>query len=368
MIHWGLQGWFRGVWVAAWLLVPAWIILVWYSHRKRRKQGDRFGDITLLFRTIDSRIWRTSDDRRRARSGPSKHNRYLVRNAIRSRANLKTGLLILSLFLILIALGRPQWGARQEEVHQQGIDLVLCVDTSVSMKAQDVAPSRLDKARSEIASLLSYLSGNRVGLVGFASTTRLHCPLTLDFRGLRSILDHSFSFGPGTDVEMAIEACIRVLENSDARSRAVVLISDGEDHGGDLDRAIERAREHRIRIFTLGIGTPEGGPIPLGDEEDDGYKKKNGELVWTRLEEDTMRRLAEETGGAYYRVTAMELEAASLADDIERLEQSEFSQTMVTRREDQFGIFLLIAALLLAVEMVLEPYRTLSWEDPDEVT
>ncbi|HPQ41610.1 MAG TPA: VWA domain-containing protein [bacterium] len=368
MLTWGVAGPARFLWLAAWLLLPAWIALIWYGHRQRRRQGRRFGEIRLAYRTIDPRIWKSAADHRRALSGPSDQNRRLVRNSLRIRSNLKTVILMTALVMILAALGRPQWGSRQEEVHQQGIDLVLCVDTSESMKAQDVAPSRLDKARSVIGSLLSQLGGNRVGLVGFATTTRLHCPLTLDFRGLRSILDHSFSFGPGTDVEAAIAACVRVLEHSDARSRAVVLISDGEDHGGDLDNAIDMARKNGIRIFTLGIGTPEGGPIPLGDGEADGYKKKDGELVWTRLEEDTMKRLAEETGGKYYRATATETEAVQLAADVAGLEKSEFSQTVVTRREDQFGIFLLIAALLLALETALESYRTIAWEDADEVT
>lgn len=368
MLTWGVQGWFEWLWYAAWLLVPACILLIWYGHRQRRRQGRRFSEIRLAYRTIDSGIWKSAADHRRSLSGSSEQNRRLIRNNLRFRSNIKAGLLVMALAMMVIALGRPQWGSRQEEIYQQGIDMVLCVDTSESMKAQDVAPSRLDKARSIISALLRELEGNRVGLVGFASTTRLHCPLTLDFRGLRNILDHSFSFGPGTDVEAAVAACVRVLESSDARSKAIVLISDGEDHGGDLDAAIEMARKQGIRIFTVGIGTPEGGPIPLGDGEADGYKKQNGELVWTRLEEDTMKQLAEATGGTYYRASATEMETLRLAGEIAGLEQSEFSQTVVTRREDQFGIFLLIAALLLAVEFALEPYGTIAWEDADEIT
>ncbi|MBN1297019.1 VWA domain-containing protein [bacterium] len=366
MVTWGLAGIWRGVWLLSWVLVPLWLFLVRYGHRQRRHQVQRFGEPILMYAALDDGVWKTDADRRRARSGDLHQAMKLIRRMADRRSVVKNALVALALVLSLVALGRPQWGTRQEEVHQAGIDLVLCVDTSESMKAQDVAPSRLDKARSEIATILSELSGHRVGLVGFASTTRLHCPLTMDFRGLRSILDHSLSYGPGTDVEAAVAACVRVLEHSEARSRAVVLISDGEDHEGELPAAVALARQHGIRIFTLGIGTPEGGPIPVEEGDASGYKKKNGEIVWTRMVEDSLRQLAQETGGEYYRATATELEAVRLAEDIGRLEKSEFSQTMTTHREDQFGFFLLLAVLVLALDIVLESYVRIAWEDADE--
>ena len=366
MLDWGVTGMMRVVWYLSWSLGPLWLVLTWWSHKRRQKQGQKFGEPRLTLATATSSIWKTESHLRQARSGKKETVVNLIRSSLRRRENMKTILVLLALIAISVALGRPQWGHRQEEVHQQGVDMVLCVDTSVSMKAQDVAPSRLDKARSEIGSLLAQLSGNRVGLVGFATTTRLHCPLTLDFRGLRSILDHSFSFGPGTDVEAAISACARVLESSDARTRVVLLISDGEDHGGNIDRAIDLANNANIKIFTLGIGTREGGPIPLGDKEDDGYKKVKDELVWTRLEDDVMRRLAAETGGEYFEASSTETEVLAITTAIDQLEKSEFSQTMTTRREDQFGWFLLLAAFLLALEIVFDPVGTIAWEDSSD--
>ncbi|MCD4655691.1 VWA domain-containing protein [bacterium] len=367
MLDWGVHGVMKLIWTCSWFLVPVWLLLTWWSHKKRRLQGNLFGDQKLVYATVKSAIWKSKQDHIRARSGDPGQALRLIRGSVRRRENLRIFLITIALFAVAIALGRPQWGLRQEEIHQQGIDIVLCVDTSESMKAQDVAPGRLDKARSEIATLLTQLDGNRVGLVGFATTTRLHCPLTLDFRGLRSILDHSLSYGPGTDVEAAVVACKRILEGSDARTRAIVMISDGEDHGGDIDNAIDIARESGIRVFTLGVGTPEGGPIPLGKAENDGYKKKNGELVWTRLEEETMERLARETGGKYFPTTATETEAILLAQEIDKLEKSEFSQTMTTHREDHFGIFLLIAVLMIALEIAIESIGSITWEDADEI-
>jgi len=367
MLTWGVHGIMRIIWIFSWCIAPLWLLMNWWSHKRRRAKGKSYGDQKLVYATIRQSAWRTEKDYVKARSGDTGQALKLIRQALRSRENLKILLITVALLSIATAIGRPQWGMRQEEVHQQGVDLVLCVDTSESMKAQDIAPSRLDKARSEIASILSQLDGNRVGLVGFATTTRLHCPLTLDFRGLRSILDNSLSFGPGTDVEAAVSACVRILKNSDARTKAILLISDGEDHGGDIDNAIELARTNNIRIFTLGVGTLEGGPIPLGKAENDGYKKKNDEIIWTKLEEDTMNRLADETGGAYFRITGTETEALSLIQEIDKLEKSDFSQTMTTHREDQFGIFLLIAAMMIALEVVLEPVGRLIWEDADEI-
>lgn len=366
MLDWGLQGSMKFWWYCSWSIIPLYLVLTWWSHKRRRSQGRVFGDPALIYASIPSSYWKSKKAYRKSRAGDTGHVLSLIRRSKRFRENAKTVLITLALISILMAAGRPQWGLKQEEVHQLGVDIVLCVDTSESMKAQDIAPSRLDKARSIIASLLNQLSGNRVGLVGFATTTRLHCPLTLDFRGLRSILDHSFSFGPGTDIEAAMSACIRVLDNSDARTRTIILISDGEDHGGDIDKAIQMARGADIRVFSVGVGSLEGGPIPLGEDEDDGYKKSNGELIWTRLEEETMTRLAQETGGAYFRATAVESEVVALTRAVDALEKSDFSQTMTTRKEDQFGLFLLLAGLLLAIELAMESVGTVNWEDADE--
>lgn len=363
-MEWGVQNLYA--WFAGWLLIPVLIGLVIWSHRRRMRFMTRFGDLKLLFSSVPDEIWKPGSDAERSRSGDPAQRTRLLRQALRHREWIKAALVTLAVAAVLIAFGRPLWGSRQEVVHQMGIDLVLCVDTSESMLAQDVAPDRLEKAKSLIGSLLEELDGNRVGLVGFATTTRLHCPLTLDYRGLDSILEHCLTLGPGTDIEAAVAACLRVLKNSEARTRAIVILSDGEDHGGNIDKAIETARANGVRIYTIGIGSSEGAPIPEADSGSEGYKKKNGELVWSRLDETVLSRMADQTGGRYFRASPGESEAGMLASEIRGLDKTEFSQTVTTRKEEQFGVFLLFALLCLSLDAVLSRVGTVRWEDRHE--
>ncbi len=364
-MEFGVSGTDWILWFAGWCSIFVVVVVIWIGGRKRHEDGERFGQMNVIYRTVTNALWKTSEDLENAGSGDPVHQVRLVRRALRSRRNVKMVFLVGAMVCLVIALGKPRWGMRQEEIYQRGIDIVLLVDTSESMKAEDIAPNRLEKARSEIASLLENLEGNRIALIGFASTTRLHCPLTLDFRGLRSILDNSLTLGQGTNVENAINEGLGLLTKSTARTKAMIILSDGEGHEGDIEKAIQSVRAAGVQIFGVGIGTPEGGPIPENDGQTpgDGYKKRNGELVWTKLDETTMIRLAKETDGAYYRATPSEQETTSIAAQIENMEKSEFSQTMTTRREDRFGIFIFLAIFLLAIEAALGDFRPIVWED-----
>ena len=368
-MEFGLSGTSFGMWLVLWLIIPGIVGLLVWGYRKRKSDAEQFGYYNTVLRLIPDDIWKNRHDVNAAHTGNQDLRTRLIRQAFRRRRNLKFTLLILAAAAIILAFGRPQWGTRQEEIFKRGIDLVLLIDTSYSMNAQDVAPSRLIKAKSEIATLLKLLENNRAALVSFATTTKLHCPLTLDFRGLESILDHSLNMGPGTNIQRAIEESLRVLKKSSARSKAILLISDGEDHEGDLDTILKELKKNDVRLFALGIGTPEGGPIPdVGDgaissDKDAGYKKQNGEIVWTRLVEDDLIHLAEVSGGTYYRASSTESEAGLLADDIHKLEKTEFSQTVTTRKEEQFPFFLFLAIFFLLTEVALVDYGTAVWEE-----
>ncbi len=362
----GVTGFMFWLWITGWICVLLLLALSWWGNRKRRRDIDRFGKQSVLYRVFTPDIWHSQQDHELSERGNQERQVRLIRRSLRRRRNSKLALFILAMICLVMAAGKPRWGNRQEEIFQEGIDLVLAVDSSFSMKAEDTAPNRLEKAKSEVAALLERITGNRVALIGFATTTRLHCPLTLDFRGLRSILDHSISLGPGTNLENAVQASLRLLATSEARGKAIVVISDGEHHEGDVQRAIETARSAGIRIFTLGVGTPEGGPIPESGDARDSYKKQNGELVWTRLEEEPLKTLSRETGGKYFRATAIESEIDALAEQINGLEKTEFSQTVTTRKEERFGIFIFLAIIFLALESVLGDYRRLHWERSDD--
>ncbi len=337
-------------------------LFVW-GARIRRKDMRALGSQDFILRLLPEEIWRSPEDRDKADGDNVTHQVALIRRAIRGHRRLRASLIVGAVLIASVALLRPQWGTVQEEIHREGIDIVLLVDSSESMKAKDVGPSRIDAARAAIGTLLKLLEGNRMGLVGFASTTRLHCPLTLDTRGLKSILDNSISFGIGTDIESAVRESLRVLSNSKAIARAIVLLSDGEGHTGHIQAAIDSASGAGVRIFSIGVGTPEGGPIPeIAEDGSENYKKRNGEVVWTKLDETTMMRMAEETGGMYVRLSATERELMDLAGAVQGLDKTEFSQTMTTRKADRFSWFLFAVAVLLAVEACLGDYRRLAWE------
>ena len=357
----GIHYW---VWILCWISIVGVLWTIRRGHKRARKNLDRFGRVGTLFRLIPDEIWRSETDAEKAQRHDPAYAVKSIRRNLRSRRRIKEIILVMALILIVIAVGRPRWGVKQEDIFQKGIDIVLLIDVSLSMKAQDIAPSRLDKAKSEIATILSMLENNRVGLVSFATSTRLHCPLTLDFRGLRSILDHSLSVGPGTNIANAVSGALRVLNKSDARSKAVILFSDGEGHDGDISEVTRELNAAGVHLFCVGIGTLEGGPIPeVSEEGSSGYKKSQGELIWTKLDEDSLKQLAVNTGGAYFRATDMELEAIQLTNAINSLEKTEFSQTVTTRKEERFAVFLLIAVILLALEAGLGDFRAMVWED-----
>ncbi|MBN1550124.1 VWA domain-containing protein [bacterium] len=360
----GLSGFGWIAWIFGWILVLCCLGVFWLGHKLRRRDIEKFGDVSIIYRMFANDIWQYTHDAEKAENGDQSLRIKRIRQALRRRRNLKIFLYVFAMLLIVIAMGKPRWGTRQEEVNKQGIDIVLAVDTSLSMKAEDIAPNRMTKAKSEIIAFLKELENNRVALVGFASTTRLHCPLTLDFRGMKSILNHSLSYGIGTNLENAVKESVRVFTNSKAQSKVIILLSDGEGHEGTLDKAINMAKSAGIAIYCIGIGTTEGGPIPEVTEEGlAGYKKDKGELVWTKLNEDNLMKLAAKTNGYYFRASDAETEAKYVADKIKQLEKTEFSQTYTTRKEEQFTIFLILAIYLLAVEAVLGDYGILRWEE-----
>jgi Ca-activated chloride channel homolog len=362
---WGIHGVTRIIWIVSWIVLPVYGILLVIKHKKRRKYLGRFGEPTLLYGVMADDIWKTEGDAQRARSANPHLRMRVIRDVYRYRTKIKEGLVFASCILILIALGRPQWGARQEIVHHEGIDMVVCIDTSNSMLAQDIAPNRITAASNAVRTMLPQLDGNRVGLVSFASTTRIHSPLTLDYRVIQSILDHSLSIGPGTDIEAAVDAGLTVLENSDANTKALVILSDGEDHEGNIDRAIQKAHAADVSIFALGIGTPGGAPIPE-DGDKTGYIRYQGELVWTKLEDNVLIQMTDRTGGQYFRMTPALTEAIEMAHQIRKLEKTEFSQAVRMQRDDQFGIFVMFAILFLSVEAILNRFGTIRWEAGDD--
>ena len=220
------------------------------------------------------------------------------------RRTIRAVLLCGAVLALAVSLGGPMWGFRWQQVQREGIDLIVAIDTSRSMLATDVNPNRLARAKLAVQDLLAQLGGDRIGLVAFAGTGFLQCPLTLDFGAFSQSLD-AVEAGiiprGGTSLTAAIDTSLAAFEGRQAEHQALVIITDGEDHGSDLEDAIKRATERGVKIYTVGIGTSEGELIPL--ERGGFLKDRRGQVVKSRLDETTLQKVANDTGGAYLHAT-----------------------------------------------------------------
>ncbi len=280
------------------------------------------------------------------------------------RQYFKAAILCLGVFFIVFSLIEPKWGYKWQEVKRKGIDIIIMLDVSRSMLAQDVKPDRLERAKLEISDLVDDLQGDRVGLLVFAGTSFMQCPLTLDYAAFKMFLDQvdtdSISRG-GTDIADAIRRAQASFLEGESRYKALMLITDGEDLEGDPLEAAKEAQKSGIKIFTVGIGSQEGVPIPLFDDQGNKsyVRDKQGNMVLTKLDEQTLQKIALQTGGAYMRATGTGgLGLQKLYDEkIASLEKRELKSTMQKRYENRYQIPLLCAIILVVLEFFVSEKR-----------
>ena len=271
------------------------------------------------------------------------------------RRRIRAGLLLGAVLLLALALAGPKWGFRWQEIRRQGVDLVVAIDTSRSMLATDLKPSRLARAKLAVRDLVARLQGDRVALVAFAGTAFLQCPLTLDYGAfIESLASVDVGLIPkgGTALGPALETAVGAFEGSEGKHQAIILITDGEDHEGGVEEAAKKASERGIRVFTVGIGTPDGELIPL---EAGGYvKDRSGQVVKSRLGESTLQQIATTTNGVYLAAAGGGLDLGALQrEHIDALEKRELTSTLERRFENRFQIPLALAILLLAIEPLI---------------
>ena len=266
----------------------------------------------------------------------------------------------LGLALLGIALAQPQCGSHTEIVKRQGIDLVVALDASKSMLARDVEPDRLARAKLELTTLLDELKGDRVGLVAFAGEAHVQCPLTSDYSAaklfLRAVDPQQMPQG-GTNVGDALRLAAKMLETSDrgAADRVVVLLSDGEDLEGGALAAAKQLAESGIRLFTVGIGSEAGEPIPRYDRRGnflDFQKDRHGETIVTRLDAAGLRGLAEATDGAYFH-QPRGVAIGEVVSRVDRMKKAELESRVSVRYEEQFQAFALPGMLLWLVGVLV---------------
>lgn len=310
-------------------LIPVLYALYVYAGIRRRQSIERLGDaeqIAKLLRSLNSR-----------------------------RRGQKFFLLLLGVVFIIVAMARPQYGTKLRMVERKGVDIIVALDVSRSMLAEDVKPSRLIRAKSEISGLINKLRGDRIGLVAFAGDAFVQCPLTLDYSAAKMLLDAMDNGSvpdPGTAIGKAIDVAVSAFPQQGSRGKALVLLTDGEDHAGDPVDAARRAAKEGVKIYCISIGSRTGAPIPIRDSEGNlvEYKKDSkGESVITRLNERTLQAISTIAEGTYHATTPGHIELEVVLNDIEKMEKTSFGSREFSDHEERYQYFLLpgLAAMML---------------------
>lgn len=335
------------IWQAAsflWLLliIPILIALVWWRGRSLKKVQDQFFERNL-FETLRIGFWETGN-------------------------SIKTTLMVIGFVFIIISIAGPKIGTEVREVKRRGVDMLIALDLSASMNAEDVRPSRLDKAKFEIRRLIDRLKGDRVGLVVFTGEAYLQSPMTLDYSALLlflEIVDTDQMPSSATDFKAAMETSLAAFESLEETAteaaKVLLIISDGEDHGQSYSEALENLIDSNVSIYTLGIGTQEGTTIPLYEEETGqlvGYKRdREGRVVTTSLLTTTLRDIASSGSGSYYSIERGNDGIDAFLARVDDLEKGEFSSQEYADFKNQYQWLAAIALLCFVTAVLFPNYR-----------
>jgi Ca-activated chloride channel homolog len=295
----------------------------------------------------------------------------LARSTSQRRIGIAVAALALAVLGAALALARPRWGVSSVQVERRGIDVVFVLDSSLSMAAFDVEPSRLETAKALLRRLAAEMPENRLGLVQTEGEGLVLAPLTLDAAAIDLMLDTvepgSLSV-PGTELETGLDRAIGLFPEGGERHRAIVLLSDGEDHGGDLSHGIERLQKAGVVVSAIGIGTEAGSPLKLPSPEvepaappaaapADSFKRdRDGRVVISRLREESLETLARATGGVYLGATSAGLDPAPIVRRIGEISGRTLAKDKVETQEERFQWPLALAALALGVHLLVRPF------------
>ena len=277
---------------------------------------------------------------------------------------IKQTLVSLAIACLILAVANPQVGTRLEEVKREGIDLFVVLDVSLSMKSEDIRPSRLEKAKLDVSDLLRKLSGDRVGMVVFAGDAFVQFPLTADYSAADlfiSAIDVDAVPVPGTMIGSGIEVALKSFSKDVPTQKAIVVVSDGENTEGDVMGAVEDAKKAGVRVYSVGMGTPEGGPIPILNQNGvrvDYKRDQSGSIVLSKLDETMLQQIAATTGGSYHRATSGGNEIDDIFKELASLEKVEFGTKQITGYETRYQYPLAFAILFLIIEVMLSEKRT----------
>ncbi|MBN2669053.1 MAG: VWA domain-containing protein [Bacteroidales bacterium] len=325
------------------LLIPVLVLFYFWNERQQTKRLNRFVDKDL--------------------------SNIIVPDRSLVRQRWKMILFNLALASFIIGFANPQIGSKLEEVKRKGVEMMIALDVSNSMLAEDIKPNRLERAKRTISQLIDKLHGDKVGLIVFAGKAYVQMPTTTDYSAAKMFLN-SISPGiipvQGTVIQEAIELSINSFTDDNDKNKVLVLITDGENHEEGALEAAETALQKGIHIYTIGMGLPKGTPIPVFDRlgRKDYRRDKNGEVVITKLNETFLQQLAAKADGDYIPATRLD----DLLDDLQKMDQQEFESKVYADYEDRFQYFFGLALLFLVLDQILlgrknKFFKKINWLD-----
>jgi len=314
--------------------------------------------IVLVFILVQ--VWKKSAQKKFANLALLKR---LSPNQSLFKSVLKLVVLCAAFLFLVLALVNPKIGTKLEIVRSQGVDIVFAVDVSKSMLAEDIAPNRIEKSKQLVTQIINSLGSDRVGIIAYAGKAFPQLPITTDYAASKMFLQNmntDMMTSQGTAIREAIELAKTYYDDEEQTNRILVIISDGEDHEGDAAEIAEEANDQGIRIFTIGVGNESGGPIPI---KRNGvilnYKKdRNGETVITKLNEDTLREIAQEANGVYINGSSTSEVVDTIKDLLDKMDKKEFESKQIADFKDQFQWFLGFGILFLFIDIFLLERKT----------
>lgn len=314
------------------VLIPILVALFIYFRIRRKKAIEAFGNPELL-----------AD---------------LMPSASNSRPIWKFSILMLVLAFMIIGLARPQYGAKLQKIKRKGVEIIIALDVSNSMMAEDIQPNRLERAKRAISRLTDQLNNDKLGLVVFAGDAYTQIPITTDYTSAKLFLSSINTNAvpkQGTAIGAAIELAKKSFTPESKTSKAIIVITDGENHEDDAIGAATTAKEEDIIVHTIGMGLPQGGPIPVNNAygQTDFRRDKDGQVIVTKLDEKMLQEIAAAGGGKYVRANNTEVGINSIYEEINNMEKSELESRVYSDYNDQFFYFFIVALVLLVLEFLL---------------
>lgn len=310
------------------ILLPFLIFIRIWGVRKRKKQLAKFGDPALL--------------------------KQLMPNVSMAKREVKFWLMTSAVALLIVMLARPQMGTKINQEQRQGIEVIIALDISNSMKAEDVAPSRLDKSKMLIENLVDNFTNDKIGLIVFAGDAFVQLPITSDYVSAKMFLQNitpELIAAQGTNLAEAIDLSSHSFTKQEKVGRAIIVITDGEDHEGGVEKVAKAAKKNGIRIFVLGVGSAKGAPIPDGNG---GYMKdKTGQEVMSALNEDMCKQIAAAGGGAYIHVDNNNIAQRQLDNEIAKLQKGDIMNVVYSEYDEQFQAVGILLLLVLIIDTIL---------------